>query len=215
MRTTVRNLRAIIRRNLNEEAASIAKVESEGLALFVNDGDVQHTYVLYDPKKLLAMKNGDTDLGSTDCIVAMMITQKQENAWHASAVDNSAARKGYGPLMYDIVMRMEDGLVPDRVSVSDAASNVWSYYKKKRSDVEAKPLDNEEKPKTEPAIDDARVYEDGPENPLNYAYFSKSSGNVGRLLSQHKKTLASAKGLDFEESDLLDYAAEFFGEKFY
>lgn len=200
---------------LKEEAVSIQRAHSEGLALFISKGDVQHTYVLYDPKKLLAMKNGDTDLGSTDCIIAMMITQKQENAWQASAVDNSAARKGYGPFMYDIVMKMENGLVPDRVSVSDAASNVWSYYKKNRSDIEAKPLDDEERPKTKPAIDDARVYEDGPENPLNYAYFNKGSDNVGKLLSQHKKTLASAKGLDFEESDLLDYAAEFFGEKYY
>lgn len=200
---------------LNEEAVSIQRAQSEGLALYVSNGDVQHTYVLYDPQKLISIRTGVEDLSSTDCIIAMMVVEPQDGAWNASEVANSAARKGYGPFMYDIVMKLEGGLVPDRTSVSDAAGKVWSYYKKNRSDVEAKPLDNEDRPKTEPEIDDARVYEDGPENPLNYAYFSKDSDNVGPLVAQHKKTMKKLSGTIFEESDLLDYAAEFFGEKFY
>jgi hypothetical protein len=56
-------------------------------------------------------------------------------------VGTSAARHGYGPLLYDLAMwkaRQEsagEGLMPDRSSVSYSAGDLWAYYFKNRKDV--------------------------------------------------------------------------------
>lgn len=63
------------------------------------------------------------------------------------AVQSSAATKGYGPKLYDIVMEAATAaggmLTSDRRTVSDAAKSVWVYYFKNRSDVKKTPLDPE------------------------------------------------------------------------
>jgi hypothetical protein len=63
-------------------------------------------------------------------------------------VDNSAAKKGYGPLLYDIAMEIAGGenyiddlgIMPDRTSVSGDAQRVWETYYVNRSDVVHEPL---------------------------------------------------------------------------
>jgi len=47
---------------------------------------------------------------------------------------NSAAIKGYGPMMYDTALAYagKKGIIPDRQSVSPAARNIWKYYATKR-----------------------------------------------------------------------------------
>lgn len=47
---------------------------------------------------------------------------------------NSAAIKGYGPMMYDAALAYagKTGIIPDRQSVSPAARNIWKYYATKR-----------------------------------------------------------------------------------
>lgn len=53
-------------------------------------------------------------------------------------VKSVASERGWGPLLYDIVMSIINPLwlIADRGSVSDAAYNVWEYYFYRRSDVE-------------------------------------------------------------------------------
>ena len=49
-----------------------------------------------------------------------------------------------GPMLYDLAMELagDDGLTPDRESLSSEAYSVWNYYLKNRSDVETKQLDD-------------------------------------------------------------------------
>ena len=59
--------------------------------------------------------------------------------------DNSRADHGYGPLMYDIALEyaylLGMYIVPDRSGVSGAASNMWKYYKDRRTDVRFVPFE--------------------------------------------------------------------------
>lgn len=56
-------------------------------------------------------------------------------------VIDSAARKGYGPLLYDLAMEVvvdrigDMGIMCDRTTVSDEARRVWDYYFVRREDV--------------------------------------------------------------------------------
>lgn len=217
MRTKLGNIRRLIERVLSEEAASVSQAEKRGLALYTNESSGGTYYVLYDPQKLedLAKKK----LAIDACIVAMMITQKPGDAWGASEVKNSAADKGWGPLLYDIVMSMEGGLMSDRDKVSSHAQKVWSHYKNKRNDVDAKILDDTLNPRTEDEFDDAYVKSklvDGTsqvdkDNPLNYAYFVKNKPNVGELQMNNYDALKSS---GVSGSDLEDAAAMMFGDRY-
>ena len=61
------------------------------------------------------------------------------NAWEIAYAD---ASRGWGALLYEIALELvsEDGLVPDRFSVSEYAKAVWDKYET-RGDVEAVQLD--------------------------------------------------------------------------
>ena len=138
------------------------------------------------------------------CGMAAITTQRKHKgeAWNATEIATSAAQEGYGPLLYDIVMELEDGLMADRSSVSPSAKGVWDFYLNNRKDVVAKELDDEDDPKTKPKRDDATVFRGGEENPLNYAYFIKKGPNVATLISNHKACVSQLKKLDiFEQLD--------------
>jgi len=88
-------------------------------------------------------------------------------AWE---VDRAAAKKGWGPTMYDIVMGdSPNGIMADRDSVSKKASRVWDFYYKNRTDVSKTPLDYNEYQWTTDTDDDCDWGGAG----INY---SKSSG---------------------------------------
>lgn len=156
-------------------------------------------------------------------IVAMMKVFKERSKkfpqWDASTVELAAAETGWGPFMYDVVMSAEGGLVPDRSSVSDSARGVWRKYKDSRPDVEAKPLDDPEAPRTKSKRDDtSRFHGDDapkgkpPENPLNYAYFLESDPvDVSALISMHKKTEPTLRKHGINISNL---ASQFFSVKY-
>ena len=134
----------------------------------------------------------------------MGIGIKPGNYYDAALVKVSSAVKGYGPLLYDIVMWHENGLVPDRDQVSSQARNVWNYYFNKRPDVEHKFLDDKSNPETPPEIDDGEIYpaprDDGryvndKNNPLNYAYFLKNPVDTKKMVLLHEACQKRAKGL--------------------
>lgn len=142
---------------------------------------------------------------------------KQPN-WGAGVVEKTAARKGWGPFMYDVAMAVLGGLTPDRRFVSPSANNIWSRYKNDRPDVTAKPLDDANRPRTPSTEDDSSFMHpesgdpgDVPQNPLNYAYFIESGPDIARLEANHKAI----------EGDLAKYAIAieamsqwFFGMKY-
>lgn len=66
-----------------------------------------------------------------------------EDAWEVHYV---RAKKGWGPLLYEIALEIASqeagGLVPDRYAVSEDAQKVWEYYYSRREDVEKSQLDD-------------------------------------------------------------------------
>jgi hypothetical protein len=129
----------------------------------------------------------------------------------------SAANKGYGPLMYDIVMAHEGGITCDKLSISDEAAWVWSYYYNNRKDVEKKLLDDISDPRTPEKFDDSTVFKqskyDYSKDPLNYAYFPKTKLNTSTLLNNHEVFIAWIKK-NLPELDIISNAHRFFDRKY-
>ncbi len=127
-----------------------AKVTST-LGLIVVDDEQEDAVdlVLFDRKKLeryLARKKAPTDAEFQKEAMAIMVGLiRLEESWRcrgAYEVKSSAARKGYGPMLYDAAMevarkRKRPGVIPDRSEVSPAASRLWHFAQTKRSDVKA------------------------------------------------------------------------------
>jgi len=120
----------------------------------------------------------------------------------ALEVKKSAARDGWGPTMYDIVMEITDKpLINDRFSVTDEAEEMMSRYRD-RDDVEKKLMDNvhdkETYPVTPETFDDCdpgsgREYENGmggpfnefwEDDPLSYAYNKPMSSKSQDILAK-------------------------------
>jgi len=70
--------------------------------------------------------------------------QGQGPCLDAYIIGQTYAQSGWGPMLYDLAMELagDDGLTPDRESLSSEAYSVWNYYLKNRSDVETKQLDD-------------------------------------------------------------------------
>ena len=201
MKISVRNLNALVRM-LSEAAVSPSQVKSKGLALLrKRDGDAT-TYVLYDPhvayelfEKTAKSSEAETKIpasliDSGKFILGTITTKKPEQpSNNAMEIKMTAAVKGFGPFLYDVVMGMEGGLIPDRNSVSGMAKKLWSKYQA-RSDVKHKKLDDFEDPKTPDPSDDAKVYQsDDPDDPLNYSYTIARTPEAGELMARHEDLL--------------------------
>jgi hypothetical protein len=190
-------------KRLIEAAISPSEASSQGLALVIKemgDGDV---YVVYNTEHLTywcleGIKEGDDpndsiQKNSTGAIVGVIATERNKSKYgpcnDGVVVTNAAAKKGYGPMVYDVVLSMGDPVSPDRSSVSKDALSVWDTYLKSRSDVEKIPLDDITNPRTPDPLDDCKFYtanEDPkglkdpkytPKDPRNFSYEKK--GGVG------------------------------------
>ena len=214
MKLTATQLRQIIREALNEEARKVKDAVADRLALTVIQQGEQRTYMLYDPvdllEKLAASETSDDYVELTDAVHAVVsIIKPVFQQWGAKEVSRTAAVGGYGPLLYDIAMDDAGGLTPDRDSVSRSARGVWRYYMDNRGDVEKKPLDDAENPKTPTKKDDSTLHPGGKRSPLNYAYFIKRGPGTARLKANHEKFRLRIRG--YGGNDFLgDLAQEFF-----
>jgi hypothetical protein len=108
----------------------------------------------------------------------------------ASKVFQSAARLGYGPMLYDIAMHNENGLTSDRASVSDEAKKIWSYYFSSRSDVTKKKLVKHD---NSTHSGKSRLFDEKKDNPLDYVYYIKSQPNYQPLIINHEKFVSWVK----------------------
>lgn len=165
-------------------------------------GESSRYYVLYDATSLISnVRDEELSLKAHPSwlatrlisiiephIIAMVSADKTSGTqWNASTVTRSAGNKGYGPLVYDIAMAIEGGLVPDREIVSQSAKSVWKRYFN-RSDVKHKPLDDIEDPRTPSKEDDAELHSPKTDtNPLNNAYFLKSYPNTHALAKNDER----------------------------
>lgn len=189
----------------------------------VKDGTNEMMYILYDAESLLEYVKSDdwNPLSSKighEFIVGTVTVDRGEarrgRQLRVPSVGFAAARGGYGPLLYDIVMSMEGGLTSDRHSVKPAAKSVWKYYKDVRNDVVAKPFDDIDDPKTPPKVDDAELHPGGKKNPLNYAYFIKRAPNVAALIDNHDAVIKTLRKWGFT-NDCFSIAADEFFLKYY
>jgi hypothetical protein len=212
---------------VSEAAVSPEQAASKQLALAISKGRYIRSYVLYSAGGLIQditatlqkhEEEGGGSLTLDDDVytknivgVVQVNAHKRGTQWNASEISGTAAQKGYGPLLYDIAMAAEGGLVPDRDKVSSTAKEVWKQYRTARPDVEAKPLDDEKHPKTHTKLDDThKMHPGGEENPLNYAYFISKAPNIAALLNNDKvfkkQALEQLKDLGYNENKLdLDF----------
>lgn len=151
-------------------------------------------------------------------VVAFMSTkQRPGKQWDAAEVKASAAEKGWGPMIYDIVMAMEGGLMADRDTVKPGARKVWGHYYNNRDDVRSMPLDDETDPVTDETGDDAKSLYAGydSENPLDYAYFANNFPLTSALSANHEAGIRATGASQAEYEDaLLDFADEFFERRY-
>ena len=109
---------------------SLGEATSQGTtALFVFEATWGHAYTLVD-----ATKSTQTRF----YVLGHLATETEDGLCR---VTTSAARHGWGPLLYDIAMAHTTdrglALCSDRITVSSGAYRVWEYYLGRRTDVEA------------------------------------------------------------------------------
>ena len=144
-------------------------------------------------------------------------------------VRKSAAVKGWGPTLYDLVMELtEQPLINDRGSVSDPAQSMMQFYKDKRTDVEKKLLDNiddPDYPATETSEDDCQAgnmadYSYGKrvpdgvkweDDPLSYAYNKSNTKRAQEMLEKGNQFIKSAH---IEPEWILYLGSKLFKEKY-
>jgi hypothetical protein len=239
-------IRTLLEAMIQPEAAA-----ASGLALCVNWNSELPSLILYSTEKaneiLRRYQSGepppeiandeeamffwrhDTGLKMADPSIVVgymaLVPPAKGFCYGAEMVQLVAADRGYGPLLYDIAMRMipSHTLVSDRKSVTFAAQRVWDKYFKERGDVEALPLDDVNDPKTPPPEDDC-VLHHGSRPVLNHAYRGPGKDpspllRAHRTFSRTVAKKAKSFGLDYSVGDFEEalYRAgrQFFGGRYY
>lgn len=131
-----------------EVAKSITDAEKENLGLLVVDLGSKKQFFLYNTEKLSRLtnlKDKGINFKIADCVCATSQINKSKNSLKSWQVDYIGAEKGWGILLYDIMLSdvKIKGLSPDPLAVSASAKKVWEYYYTKRSsEIETKPILN-------------------------------------------------------------------------
>ncbi len=186
-------------RTLVEAAVEPGRAAAQGTAVIVVKTGEDVSVIAYDPKQLIddvirGVKSGDDPIDSVEKngtaaiigIVSMHPAGEKEGPCHgAYVVQAAAARKGYGPMLYDLALSLGRPVVPDRTSVSPAARKVWDRYVT-RSDVTKTPLDNKDNPQTPNTEDDCLSFEEAT-SALNYAFSKKGSAGLSGLADNNKR----------------------------
>lgn len=225
------DLRRLVRSLL--EAAVVGKAAaSRGLALYVRKSSTMRGYILYSPenfaKKVENINNAELltiHYASPDIlnIVVGFITvmPHKGECWNAAEVRLSAAEKGYGPLMYELVMSDYGVMMSDHgAGTSDSARKVWQKYDQ-RSDVKKLPFDDEDHPKTPPKEDDCKILSDDDDeiDYLNQAYAGQGDSSGKELMIQnHEAFINEMQEKDYSRSDvekaLKEMADSYFNERY-
>lgn len=110
---------------------------------------------------------------------------------------SKSARRGLGPLLYDIAMEaateLGGGLMSDRFVVSDDAQRVWRKYQNDRPDVTRMQLDSLENELTPAEVDNCPVDisksfsgDSWPDDPLSGAYRKPGMETIQKLVSMRR-----------------------------
>ncbi len=152
-------LRSIIRQLIKE---GIKESRLQDLALFHHEAKTgKQYYMLFHPDLVehivykfkfykTVPKMIPKNVAQSEHIYAMAIARpsskkSQEPCLESWEITLSAAKKGWGPTMYDIVMGdSPNGIMADRYEVSSHAKPIWDFYYKDREDVEKFVLDDKD-----------------------------------------------------------------------
>lgn len=140
-------LKSLISEIISEVAFAPKNARENQLALFISD----RFFILYDPNIIMRNLNDSKTFNrkqfqvkstqfiaqtiTSESIYGFISVAKPSGCGGLYKIALSAAKKGYGPLMYDIALSSRGSLMPDRVIVSPSASKIWKYYNEKRKDV--------------------------------------------------------------------------------
>jgi hypothetical protein len=127
----LKTIRSYIRLVAEAAVKGTAAVKG-GMALYKRGSGRFKQYILYNPAALKARLE---DPSSSEPVVTGYVQTKQRSGDcnNSAQVTASVANKGFGPLMYDLVMAdSPEGIMPDRDTTSPAAKKVWQYYAEKR-----------------------------------------------------------------------------------
>lgn len=195
---------------IQEKAITSGQAETEGHALFISrDGGLK--FILYEPLALLSVMDGTAYQEGTDGpenVIVGYIKISNKNSDECDGVwtvSNSAAREGYGPLMYDIAMShiSPQYMTADRDSVTPEAHDVWKfYYSKRREEFNTKPLEDLGCSNINFSNKDA----------INFAFSMKQRMNLRGLLGANAKVMNQFDShlLKNVEATLKDLADGFF-----
>jgi len=205
-------LREFIQLALAEGAAA----NFEGMGLYIGTGGNIEA-ILYDAKAYVRHTQQTKKVQvPPDVIVGMIGLTKPPGGkpcYGAYMINSVAARKGYGPVMYDIAMGLAGTIVPDRNTVSPEAQKIYNFYQNKRNDVEKLKLDTNQE--TPPPQDDCVAAEDGPE--LDFAFRASNLGvNVDRPIAIHNKLMTKLKSQNMDQkfiASLTHAATLYFGQR--
>lgn len=210
---------------LQEAAVDPTTAAGSGLGLASYESSGKRSLVLFDVKAaalaiVAAMKAGksseDDMMNALEPTIVGYLQLKppqKGQQWGAQTVTASAAKKGHGPLMYDIAMSMFGTITPDRKHVSPSAQKVWSYYASNRSDIKALAFDDIEDPQTPSPQDDAVLHARDDQEPLNAAYTGAKVDTTQLEKNASKfNTWAASKKLDAQK---LNNALKYAGAGFY
>jgi len=150
----MKQLRQYIRQILSESMWGMSEAEIKDLYFVIDEVEIDYIRILayeLDPKTHKETIAPVDFLFAHTSIGEIHIKRHDGNVWEYKEgpcagtwhIAFSSAEHGLGPLLYDLAMEVAgaDGIMPDRNSVSEEARKVWRYYKTRRSDVKAIPLD--------------------------------------------------------------------------
>lgn len=181
--------------------------------------------VLWDPAALMSelKEKGDPEtkirLSSSTWILGMMtLASPGPDHWKSWEVKSVAARKGFGPGIYDTAMSLFGMIHADRKNVSSSAQKVWDQYKNKRQDVQGLAFDDKESPQTPQKVDDGDLHPGGKYNATNFAY-KGAKVPAAAMRSLHNSSIAKiakAAGLAVKDvnSLIIECAEDFFASKY-
>jgi len=224
-------------RNILKERLNFDRLHN--LALYEGNWGGSKLYFLYAIDFIKEVSDANSPTGE---MASYSLGQKSENLYGmisltepsqgcngAMIVELSRAKDGWGPTMYDIAMSLHpDGIISDRVTVSSEAFRLWKYYKERRSDVNAYPLDHYTEEYTEYEGDDCppgsdgdylpddfdygRRQEDWLEDPLSWSYSREPIPEIHTLKKNHEfaQDLAFDYDLELTEEFWIKAARGFF-----
>lgn len=179
----------MVEQAISEAAKQPDDAEASGFALSVAKNGKYVYLILYESAGLeqlcdeMAKQPGHLSIdGKLDSVLYMSPNPvvgyiRLENDDCGWVLRNSAANKGYGPMMHDVALSYvgKKGVLPDRESHTEASRKVWRYYALKRNaEVRFYPLSED---------DPCAVYQDDPDARFLDARYSMRNPNLGMVQS--------------------------------